>query len=204
MLIDSPIEADLSCCGCLAGLLTRASSNLSCLPRDLAPVAWIASVLRAYSGGAAPDSHRLPILTRQLSFVTQTRPPVKRAYFLEGIHSGATQFVFRTSRSLTGWKRPRHLRALRPLSIFRMAELVWERSEADEQIRIVQFWTASIRKSKSHLKQPVERNVQWPWFWRRSVTDSGGTSMRQKDCGVAWIAWMIAARMTAGCVTATL
>jgi hypothetical protein len=68
MLIDSPIEADKTCCECLVGLLTRASSNPSCLPRDSAPVAWIASVLRAYSGGAVPASHRLPKLTRQVSF----------------------------------------------------------------------------------------------------------------------------------------
>jgi hypothetical protein len=86
MLIDSPIEADLRCCGCLVGLLTRASPNLSCLPTpQCGAVALTASVLRAYSGGAVPDSHRLPKSTRQASFVTQTGTPVKRARFLEEI-----------------------------------------------------------------------------------------------------------------------
>jgi len=72
-------------------------------------VAWIASVLRAYSGGAAPDSHRLPKLTRQASFVTQTGPTVKRAFFLEGTDSGATQSFFRTSRSEMVSSRPKLL-----------------------------------------------------------------------------------------------
>jgi hypothetical protein len=50
MLIDPPIEVESSCCESLAGLLTRASSTRSSLPRVLTPVAFVAPALRAYSG----------------------------------------------------------------------------------------------------------------------------------------------------------
>jgi hypothetical protein len=50
MLIDSPIEVESSCCESLVGLLTRALSIRSCLPRVPTPVAFFAPVLRAYSG----------------------------------------------------------------------------------------------------------------------------------------------------------
>ncbi len=45
--------------GRLAGFLTDASSSSSSLPRVF-PVASFAPALRAHSGGAAPDFHRLP------------------------------------------------------------------------------------------------------------------------------------------------
>ena len=50
MLIDPPIEVESSCCESLVGLLTRASSTRSSLPRVLTPVAFVAPALRAYSG----------------------------------------------------------------------------------------------------------------------------------------------------------
>jgi hypothetical protein len=59
MLIVSPCEADPSFCECLAGFLTDASSSRSSLP-GVYPVASLAPALRAHSGGAVPDSHRLP------------------------------------------------------------------------------------------------------------------------------------------------
>jgi hypothetical protein len=60
LLIDPPIEVESSCCESLVGLLTRASSSRSCLPRVSTPVAFFAPALRAYSGvghaGFAPAS----------------------------------------------------------------------------------------------------------------------------------------------------
>ena len=60
MLIDPPIEVESSCCESLVGLLTRASSTRSSLPRVPTPVAFVAPALRAYSGvgraGFAPAS----------------------------------------------------------------------------------------------------------------------------------------------------
>ena len=50
--------------GHLVGLLTRASSNLNCLPRTSAPVASLAPALRAHSGGTVPVSHQLPVCTK--------------------------------------------------------------------------------------------------------------------------------------------
>src|SRR5258708_31468476 len=46
----------------LVGLLTRASPNHSCLPKvsKLHLSGLLALTLGAYSGGAVPDSHRLP------------------------------------------------------------------------------------------------------------------------------------------------
>jgi len=44
-----------------AGLLARASSDGSCLPSAGCASGLVASLLRAYSGGAAPDLHRIPI-----------------------------------------------------------------------------------------------------------------------------------------------
>ena len=73
MLIDSPIEVDSSCCGRLVGLLTRASSNRSCLPgveynqSHDSPLQWL-QLLRPSAltvAWAVPDSHRLPIGTRR-------------------------------------------------------------------------------------------------------------------------------------------
>src|SRR2546427_4020691 len=59
MPIDSPIEVESSC-ESLVGLLTRASSIQSSLPRVSTPVAHFAPALRAYSGvgraGFAPAS----------------------------------------------------------------------------------------------------------------------------------------------------
>ena len=60
MPIDSPIEVESSCCESLVGLLTRASSIRSSLPRVSTPVAFVAPALRAHSGvgraGFAPAS----------------------------------------------------------------------------------------------------------------------------------------------------
>ena len=73
MLIDSPIEVDSSCCGRLVGLLTRASSNRSCLPgveynqSHDSPLQWL-QLLRPSAltvAWAVPDFHRLPIGTRR-------------------------------------------------------------------------------------------------------------------------------------------
>jgi hypothetical protein len=52
-----PIRIDVNS----AGLLARASSDGSCLPSANRASGVLASLLRAYSGGAAPDLHRIPI-----------------------------------------------------------------------------------------------------------------------------------------------
>jgi hypothetical protein len=50
--------------------------------------------------------------------------------------------------------------------------------------------------------QPLHRTDHPLPVQRRSVIDAGGISTRQKDCAGAHRAKMMAARITAGCVTA--
>jgi hypothetical protein len=55
----------------LVGLLTRASADASYLPRD--GLQWRnARTLSTYSGGAVPDSHRLPRITRPDAYTPVT------------------------------------------------------------------------------------------------------------------------------------
>lgn len=106
-----------------------------------------------------------------------------------------TQLLSITSCSEMVSSHPKLLSVPRQLLLSSMMEsVISDKTEHVQKAAVI----------KSYWKQPVERNVQRPSWWRRSVTDRGGTSMRQKDCVVARIAWMIAARITAGCVTATL
>ncbi len=56
----SPFEAERTRSGRLAGLLTRASSRWDCLPGSLSSSGVCVPALRAHSGGAVPDFHRLP------------------------------------------------------------------------------------------------------------------------------------------------
>jgi hypothetical protein len=71
LLIDPPIEVESSCCESLVGLLTRASSSRSCLPRVSTPVAFFAPALRAYSGvghaGFTPASQ----INQTIRFIAQ-------------------------------------------------------------------------------------------------------------------------------------
>lgn len=62
-----PIRIDVNS----AGLLARASSDGSCLPSARGASGVLASLLRAYSGGAAPDSHRIPIQNQVVRFIRQ-------------------------------------------------------------------------------------------------------------------------------------
>ena len=104
MPIDSPIEVESSCCESLVGLLTRASSSRSCLPRVSTPVAWFAPVLRAYSGvgraGFTPASQ----INQTRKFIAQSNgesqakvlPTAKRTMQKSGLKVASTHIPSHT------------------------------------------------------------------------------------------------------------
>lgn len=53
--------------------------------------------------------------------------------------------------------------------------------------------------SLAGVSGPIDRSTQRRPLVRRSVRDSGSTSIRQNDLSSASMTWTIAARMTAEC-----
>jgi hypothetical protein len=77
-------------------------------------------------------------------------------------------------------------------------------SRAPQNLYLI-YQSDSIRLiSHQEIRQPLHRTDQLLLVHRRSVIDAGGISTRQKDCAGARRARMIAARITAGWVTATV
>ena len=81
----------------LVGLLTYASPNRSGLPKAACLSGLLALILSVHSGGAMPDSHRLPIRTKLFRFIGGGSPKVKEArrrfgrngrIFSEGVAAG--------------------------------------------------------------------------------------------------------------------